>query len=188
MQEKLVKGMKEKHMQGEGKFQHVVLVDDFTGSGYTLIREGNGGFDGKLIKVRNRLDDCRTKGSIAPYAKVSILMYIASKAAEQSVQELVARAGLNWPLTVVQSIPHSCRVTDPAMEALAKDYYDEVLNDAHKGNATFGFRDSRLPLVLSHNTPNNSIALLWGDTSERPGSLSRYALFTRYERHSADRP
>jgi hypothetical protein len=74
------------------------------------------------------------------------------------------------------------------MEALANAYGDPTLRDAHKGDATLGFRDSRLPLVLSHNTPNNSIALLWADTSERPGSKHRYALFTRYERHSADRP
>jgi hypothetical protein len=74
------------------------------------------------------------------------------------------------------------------MEALARAYSDPALIDLHKGDATLGYRDSRLPLVLSHNTPNNSIALLWADTSERRDGKSRHALFTRYERHSADRP
>jgi len=188
MQKKLKKALREMNVEGEDKFQHVVLVDDFTGSGYTLLREENGVFDGKLIKVKDRLNECREKGSVAPDAKVSILIYIASATAERCVREHLTRAGLDWSLTVVQSIPDSCRVTDPAMEALARAYSDPTSNDVHKGDATLGYRDSRLPLVLSHNTPNNSIALLWGDTSERGGSQPRYALFTRYERHSADRP
>lgn len=188
MQKKLKKGLAAMGIEAEDKFQHVVLVDDFTGSGFTLIREENGEFDGKLIKIRARLDDWRAKGFVALDAKVSILIYIASQEAERCVREHLARAALDWSLTVVQSIPDAFRVTDPVMEALAIDYYDPMLSDVHKGDATLGFRDSRLPLVLSHNTPNNSIALLWGDTSERRGSKSRYALFTRYERHSADRP
>ncbi len=189
MRGKLKKALGEMGLEGQERFQHVVLVDDFTGSGYSLIREENGAFDGKLIKVRDRLDQCRVLGSVAPDAGVSIIAYIASESAERWVRDHLARAGLDWSLFVVQSIPDTCRVTDTAMEELAKAYYDPVLNDVHKGDATLGYRDSRLPLILSHNTPNNSIALLWGDTSERRDSQSpRYALFTRYERHSADRP
>lgn len=189
MRKKLRKALAEFRPEADDQFQHVVLVDDFTGSGFTLIREEAGLFDGKLIKVKKRLDEWREKGLIAANAGVSIIMYIASESAERWVRDHIAQAGLGWSLTIVQSIPDSCRVTDPAMEALAKKYSDPVLNDEHKGDATLGYRDSRLPLVLSHNTPNNSIALLWADTTERRDSLSpRQALFARYERHSADRP
>jgi hypothetical protein len=188
MQKKLKKALARLSLEAEDKFQHVVLVDDFTGSGYTLIREEHGKFDGKLINFKNRLNECQEKGFIARNAEVSIVMYIASEEAERCVRELLARAGLTWPLTVLQRIPNACRVADPAIESLAKEYYDPVLHDEHKGDAILGYRDSRLPLVLSHNTPNNSIALLWADTSERRDGKCRYALFTRYERHSADRP
>lgn len=196
MRGKLRKALADMQLVAEDQFQHVVLVDDFTGSGFTLIREEDELvddklvkiLDGKLIKVRKRLDECRAKGSVAPNAGVSIVLYIASESAERWVRDYLARAGLEWSLTIVQSIPDACRVTDPAMEALASKYYDPVLNDKHKGDATLGYRDSRLPLILSHNTPNNSIALLWGDTTERRDSLSRHALFARYERHSANRP
>ena len=188
MKKKLKDALAQMGLEAEDKFQHVVLVDDFTGSGYTLIREEHGKFDGKLLKVKSRLAECQARGAIAPNAEVSIVMYIASQEAERYVRDLLARAGLNWSLTVLQSIPKECRVTDPAIESLAKNYYDPVLTDAHKGDATLGYRDSRLPLVLSHNTPNNSIALLWADTSERRDGQCRHALFTRYERHSADRP
>lgn len=189
MRAKLQKALVEFQVEADGQFQHVVLVDDFAGSGFTLIREENGTFSGKLFKVKKRLDEWREKGLIAAKADVSIIMYITSESAERWVRDHIARAELGWSLTIVQSIPNAYRVTDPAIETLARKYYDPVLNDAHKGEAILGYRDSRLPLVLSHNTPNNSIALLWADTTERRDSLSpRHALFARYERHSSDRP
>ena len=90
----------------------------------------------------------------------------------------------------MQSLPSTVKVdqSDPAMADLSRRFYDDVLTDEHKGRAPLGYADCALPLVLSHNTPNNSISLLWADTTVEPQSLNRLALFPRYERHHRDRP
>ena len=62
-------------------------------------------------------------------------------------------------------------------------YYDKSIMDRHlaKGgnDAKHGYAGCSLPLVLAHNTPNNSIYLLWAD---KPG-LETKALFPRVSRH-----
>ena len=78
--------------------------------------------------------------------------------------------------------------TAPDFAALAVAYYDDVMTDEHKGSAPLGYAGCELPLVLSHNTPNNSVSLLWADTTAEPQSMGRRALFPRYERHHKDRP
>ena len=45
---------------------------------------------------------------------------------------------------------------DAAFAALCERYYDEVFTDEHKGRAPLGNDKGALPVVLSHNTPNNS--------------------------------
>jgi hypothetical protein len=171
-------------------FRHILLVDDFAGSGFTLIRKSDVGFEGKLPKMRDELDRLRTEGAVPADVQVSVLLYIASDQAITHVRNCLAEAGMEWQLLVVQPLESRFRVdaTDPGMVELCRDYYDPVVTDEHKGEATLGFRDAALPLVLSHNTPNDSVCLLWADTTERPDSRRLRALFPRYERHHPDRP
>lgn len=65
-----------------------------------------------------------------------------------------------------------------AMGALCEKYYINDLEDEHTGCVKFGFDGCGLPVVLHHNTPNNSIYLLWARKME-----NRRPLFVRYERH-----
>jgi hypothetical protein len=65
--------------------------------------------------------------------------------------------------------------------ALCEKYYDESLGDEHTGNIKFGFDGCGLPLVLHHNTPNNSLYLLWARRSNTVEPL-----FVRYERHGRE--
>lgn len=65
--------------------------------------------------------------------------------------------------------------------------FDPVTVDDSKGEAPIGYHDCALPLVLCHNTPNNSVCLLWMDTREIEGSRKLRALFPRYERHHPER-
>jgi hypothetical protein len=185
---KLEKALKELELPGEAKFNHVLLIDDFTGSGFTMIREDADGFGGKLVDVKKNLDALANVGLLDANTGVTVITYVASEAAERVIVDHLQRAGIPWTFRMIQRIPDASRVVDPAMEALCRKYYDSALEDEHKGNAMFGYKDCRLPLVLTHNTPNNSICLLWIDTSEMPGTLRRHALFPRYERHSANRP
>jgi hypothetical protein len=67
------------------------------------------------------------------------------------------------------------------MGRLCERYYDEKLGDEHTGNVKFGYDGCGLPLVLHHNTPNNSIFLLWARRSRNLAPL-----FVRYERHGRE--
>ena len=55
--------------------------------------------------------------------------------------------------------------------------------DGHLGTGSqdviHGYGGISLPLILAHNTPNNSVYLLW---AEKPG-LKTKALFPRVSRH-----
>ena len=61
--------------------------------------------------------------------------------------------------------------------------HDECYTDHFKVGGTKdakrGFSAACLPVVLSHNTPNNSVALLWGPSN----GLKGRGLFPRVSRH-----
>jgi hypothetical protein len=67
------------------------------------------------------------------------------------------------------------------MGQLCERYYDDSLGDEHTGSVKFGYEGCGLPLVLHHNTPNNSIFLLWARRSKNVAPL-----FVRYERHGRE--
>jgi hypothetical protein len=73
---------------------------------------------------------------------------------------------------------------EPLKELLmASDYYDERVFDVHLavGGTTdvrLGFAGCALPVVLAHNTPNNSVFVLWG-----PEDLRFNGLFPRVSRY-----
>jgi hypothetical protein len=82
---------------------------------------------------------------------------------------------------------------DDAFIALTNRYYDPILRTKHTdvGGAThlgLGYGGCALPLVLDHNTPNNSVALLWAETDggNRNGieTPAMRPLFRRRQRHS----
>ena len=81
-------------------------------------------------------------------------------------------------------IDHSLEITSDAspIGELCEKYYSDEFADEHTGCVKFGFDRCGLPLVLHHNTPNNSIYLLWARKKE-----DFYPLFVRYERHGRER-
>lgn len=78
-------------------------------------------------------------------------------------------------------IPNSMRMLPGSGEipALCEKYYDPEIGDEHTGDVMYGYDSCALPLVLHHNTPNNSFYFLW---ARKWGD----ALFARYERHGRD--
>lgn len=180
----------------ERTFCHFVLIDDFTGSGFTALRQaGDGTWSGKLYHVKTALDKLVTDRIAAENYTVDVVIYTAAAKAEVALRDQLAKAGLtNWKLAVVQAIPDSHLVdTDSEFADLCRAHHDPVVDDKIKTDAAsptaaLGFRDSRLPLVLSHNTPNNSVGVLWENTVDDPHSTRRFSpLFPRHERHKADR-
>lgn len=172
-------------------FQHIVLVDDFYGSGTSLIdqREDNQ-WKGKLVRAKNHLADLASAEPpvVVREPTVTVLLYVASHQAKAHIRGLLGRYQPTWNLVIIQELPDSLRVSDPHLRRICDDFFDPVMEDEHKGAAPHGYKDASLPVVLFHNTPNNSISPLWSDTENVPGSKDRRALFPRYERHHADRP
>lgn len=178
---------------GQLSFTSVFLIDDISASGTSLIRENDGVFDGRLFAFAEQLSaDIREGNSIfsGGDTRVYIVLYLATEQALEHIDRVLemwtdAPWNVKPQIIVVQELTESIRVStesSPEMAHLIDEYYDPAIQNEHtdEGGTSlhFGFASCGLPLVLAHNTPNNSIALLWAD-----GSQIMQPLFPRKERH-----
>jgi hypothetical protein len=179
--------------QRPAKFTLIWLIDDFSGSGNTYIRfdSKSGKYKGKIKKIYERLH----QGDLidTSHYEVFLLLYVATRQAIDHIEywsERFASENNFKPLQVrvlwtiepevglAQGVPAALNsiLTDPK-------YYDTNAFDEHievggTNTAQMGFAGCALPLVLSHNTPNNSVYMLWGSESYK-----FHGLFPRVSRH-----
>ena len=170
------------------KFQQIFLVDDFSGSGETLIRDRDGEVAGKLRKFQTDFQSLIEDGILDENCEVGLLLYVATDQAKEYLETSTLFSFPRFTVDIVQPIQSCFRVdiTDPEMVELCKRYYDDRATDEHKKATPIGYSDCALPLVITHNTPNNSVCLLWSEIEKVDDSPR--ALFPRYERHHRDRP
>ena len=175
------------------RFELVFLIDDFAGSGKTILREKDGEHLGRLKRFSELLGSDSAAGSSVfsgPDTEIHICMYVATKQAvehlNQAVEDYTRVAAWNNPPQIhyVQLLDERNtidRESEPEFCDLLDKYYDEGIEDEAKqvggSSSKYGFAECALPLVLSHNTPNNSVSLLWAP-------LPMQALFPRFERHT----
>jgi hypothetical protein len=81
----------------------------------------------------------------------------------------------------------------PDLAALLEERYDPGIETSHTGkDIALGYKKCGLPLVLDHNTPNNSVATLWARSDPKAANHDPYKhmspLFPRRQRHSDVRP
>jgi hypothetical protein len=171
-------------------FSQLVLVDDFAGSGTSMLKQKGADWGGKLNRLKDRLAE--VSDFFTEDMQVLIVLYVATAQARDHLADLMPKCGLgDWVVQVVLPLRADVRVTTsfPAIVPLCQKYYDDQLEDPeHTGPVSLGYEGCELPLVLHHNTPNNSISLLWGDTYGQEGARPMRALFPRYARHHKDRP
>ncbi len=179
------------------KFAFVFLIDDFTGSGTTLLRKQEEGWDGKLHKFWIQAEG-NLEATFSPDFAVGVHHYVASaKACDENRRrqiEAKAELGEKWfssvEFTYGTVLPETVLVTSGRLSEFCKlieKYYDpavETESVKKGGDARYGFAQGRLPLVIEHNTPNNSIALLWAETEGKNGQHAMRPLFRRRQRHS----
>lgn len=175
-------------------FQYIVLLDDFSASGTSAIRldEKTQLFDGKIPKIVEMLESSEALGgAVAETGLVLIVVvYIASDQAIDHIQALLPKLSFSKG-TIVFEVVHrlgpSLRLDDErdaGILALANQdrYFDKDVDDEHGAvggtSKRLGYADGRLPVILSHNTPNNSIFLLWAEDIQRVRGL-----FPRVSRH-----
>lgn len=184
----------------DATFSFVFLVDDFVGSGKTLLRKEKTKWSGRLSKFLKQLRE-HTPEIIDPDAVVIAHHYVASAAAVKNIAESVqeADADPNWQwfrrleLSYGFVLPETFPLTpelDTAFWKLTDRYYDaSIESKAMKvggSDARRGFGGGALPLVLEHNTPNNTVALLWAETDGDAGAHPIRPLFRRRQRHTDD--
>jgi hypothetical protein len=174
-------------------FRYIFLLDDFTGTGYTLGQ--------RMLRFWLNVRDVREK-LLDPNWAVFVHHYAATDLAKAKIEaknrEQHEKRGEDWYTSVDFSyaivLSEAEKVSeskDPEFWPLIEKYYDPRIRSSHtdKGGSDdirLGFGKCALPLILEHNTPNNSIALLWGDTSggaEIPGIKPMKPLFRRRQRH-----
>ncbi|MCY4554946.1 MAG: hypothetical protein OXF79_00865 [Chloroflexi bacterium] len=178
----------------EARFRYVVLLDDFSASGFSYIRQDSlsGLWQGKIPKIVRELDSSEGLGGCIADTdvRVMVVLYIASKQAMEQIQRALENVSFEKGLVslhVVFELDHATRL-DPEDDAELfrllenEQYFDDRVDDEHAEvggtSMRFGFADGRLPLVLSHNTPNNSIYVLWAEDGHDVRGL-----FPRVSRH-----
>lgn len=169
----------------------LVLLDDFSASGTSCLAADGDRAKGKVCTFIDRVQSSDAWNSVVsfPKTRLVVVLYVATEQAIANIDagaEIVRRKhGIDTTVLCVQRIASniSLKASDSGpMIDVIKKYYDASLEDEHtkKGGSDlkFGFAAGGLPLVLHHNTPNNSIFLLWVE-----GSESVKPLFPRVSRH-----
>lgn len=186
------------------KFNRVYLLDDFTASGTTLLRKKEGAWKGKLMRFWDSLNAVREALKddfpLADEVAVHVHHYIATEralaAARSRNAEVAAERGVeNWfreidfaASTILSSAAVATAEDEPEFIALADHYYDSVLENKHSDESEVkcmkrGYGGCSLCVILEHNTPNNSLSLLWAETSPTDGQHPMRPLFRRRTRH-----
>lgn len=192
------------------QFALVYLIDDFIGTGTSFIRydDEKQEWKGKMMRFLKSVQQVANAGN-APFEKsytVCVHYYIASHRAASTISEQVNKAKatlvpeeafsevhFSFGMVLPHTLPvDSDEVGNAEFIKLTKKYYDPKLRTKHTdvGGVThlgLGYGGCALPVVLEHNTPNNSISLLWAETDGgmRDGGLVAPAmrpLFRRRQR------
>ena len=207
----LIASLRDDLQDPTARFSAVYLIDDFMGTGTSFLRfsDGKQSWKGKLMRFRDSvLRATKELGDSSPFAddwELCAHHYLASHKAKTDVMERVRKVEsslrseigcstvrMSFGYVLPQSFPID--ISGPAdFVALTSKYYDPSLRNKHTdmGGAThlgLGYGSCALPLVLNHNAPNNSVALLWAETSggvSETGQMihAMRPLFRRRQRH-----
>lgn len=179
------------------RFRMLFLLDDFSGSGKSYLRIKDGQFEGKLHKVLSKVY-CENSlyGLVDPKdTHVCIVLYVATTQSltylKQQTDEWLAQNGIDKRCEVlsIQTLPSEMGIDHiqelQIIDLLEKYYDNSIENSSYKkgkhDKPYLGFDECALPLVLSHNTPNNSIPILWFEQGLRKhrGLFPRVSRFGR---------
>lgn len=195
------------------RFALVYLIDDFMGTGTSFIRfnDEKNKWSGKLIRFKDSVasvvKDLEGDHVFETGWRLCVHHYVGSDAARRDVVKREAKArptmGDGWATEVHFSfgtvLPPDLKIdaepeSQRAFIELTRIYYDPILRTRHTDiggveHQGLGYGGCALPIVLDHNTPNNSVALLWAETDggARDGGVTAPAmrpLFRRRRRHA----
>lgn len=180
------------------KFNTAFLVDDFTASGTSYFRkEKDGSWGGKIYKFVRSIFDDKSEISILrddnEVLDINIIFYIATEESINKLRDNINEFKAENPIFNFQFTIEAIQILGSEIKEkvlsnsnfveLVKKYFDSSIVDSHyemaKHDEPFlGFNECSLPLVLNHNTPNNSLPILWFPYDKR-----YIGLFPRVTRH-----
>lgn len=179
----------------ENLFHLAFLLDDFSGSGLSYLRwdSENSEYDGKIARFYHSVFGEKSAMSRlfdTSDMHICIILYMATNQARQHLEklidEMIGSDNTKCTIRVVHTLQDSVKLNtenDKAFVNLIEKYYDSGIENEHyrKGHHIkpyLGYDECALPLVLSHNCPNNSVPILWFDETRK-----FYGLFPRVSRH-----
>lgn len=211
MKKELEEWMQSNNFKNQPSFENIFLIEDFSGSGNSILRLEDGQYKGKLVKfVKESLGSKKKPGNLGRLCKENgpnlfVVTYLATAKAiqrlrletkefEQKEMPYLTSIEILEPLQTFDEgvkIPQLNNDIDKDFDQLLDKYYDDRLQDKHTetgGNdMKHGYAGCSLPLILYHNCPNNSVYLLWGQTEKTKLRSGLRALFPRISRHSEER-
>ncbi|MDE1464771.1 phosphoribosyltransferase-like protein [Spartinivicinus poritis] len=181
------------------QFEAVCLVDDFSGSGSSLIRpddEQKNVWKGKIPRFYKTNME-RIGNQLKKNCTIFIHHHLASSQAQQTIDESLRKYKeeqsefeyiSSFSYVLPDHIVISDEIDDDELKDMLANCYDPGIEDNHKkAGIWYGYKQCGLPLVLDHNTPNNTVAILWAQSGigTKKGHVMK-PLFVRRERHSSD--
>lgn len=185
-----------KSLNSESKrFQSVILLDDFSGSGRSYVRwdDKETKFVGKISTFFEFLfNEAQKDNPLFDFSDfhVYIVLYVATNQAKlylnEMMNKLIGGRKINFSIHIVHFLRDSFKIKideNKEFVRLMKSKFnpnivdDHFLKGAHQ-QAFLGFDECALPLILSHNTPNNSLPILWYEEKNK-----NHGLFPRVSRH-----
>lgn len=195
----LLKKLRASLNDDSARFAFIFLIDDFVGTGKTLLRKKEDAWTGKLMRFWDVAHDVLDTHCERDFV-LAVHHYIATHNAslavgrlyEVALQEMSAiqwfqRVEFSFGTVLPENLPIDQQRYESFMKLVEK-YYDPGIETEHTrvggDNIRLGFGGCALPLVLDHNTPNNSIALLWAESDGGEGRHAMRPLFRRRQRHT----
>lgn len=199
MQGKLAKEIEDRKWNATSIFKHIFLIDDFTASGTTLIRKDPKEPSGWGGKIPSFLDQAKQANQANPNllsepCHVHVHHYIGTTFSEESVklladefQKKLSQFELDFTfgLTIDKKFNVSAVACKEFYDLVTKHYDPSVQTDI-SGCVKYGYKQGHLAVVLEHNTPNNTVGLIWAETmdSVKPKPATPMTpLFRRRTRH-----
>lgn len=177
---------------GPQYFRNVFLIDDFTASGTSYVNE----FDPSILKGKiasfykavtdpdDPLHGLVRQGDLRVY----VILYVATKGAIEALRSRCDRHfKVRFKLIPIHILPEYIKYDDGkdrAFKELVDKFGWQNIMDKHwreggTKDPRLGFADCALPLILHHNTPNNSLPILY--RNDRKSDFK--GLFPRVTRH-----
>ena len=195
----MLKDLRKALNEPEVLFERVFLLDDFTASGRSYIRYERGEWKGKIAKAIRQFSPGGEANCLvhSDTYEMTIVLYVATATALRHIEVQLRERFSDRPraapkVRAVYELPPGSALDDKSVDDQdflklidGDQYYRTRKMDEHENiggteSMKRGFAGCSLPLVLSHNTPNNSVYLLFADPAELG---SARGLFPRIARH-----